>query len=48
MDVLNWGWQLVDSQLTPVTSDMNAARETLKDDSLQLQNCLWTMPVRNL
>jgi len=23
MNVLNWGWELVDSQLTPVMSDMN-------------------------
>jgi len=42
MDVLNWGWKLVDSQLTPVMSNMSAAPEKLlKDDSLQLQNCLW-------
>lgn len=29
MDVLNWGWKLVDGQLTPVMSDMNAAPDKL-------------------
>ena len=29
MDVLNWGWKLVDGQLTPVMSDMSAAPHKL-------------------
>jgi len=41
MDVLNWGWKLVDSQLTPATSDMSAVPEKL----LKMINVKKNLPV---